>query len=114
MILKVQIITLITSFLYGIFFGITLDLNYKIIYKTSKFYGVVIHVVFVLFHILTYFFLLQKVNNGIFHPYALLVLILGVLVEHLLFTNIKNYLKPILARHSKRWYNFPRMENDHE
>ena len=98
MILKVQILTLFYSFLYGIFFGSTLNINYKIIKNTSKLYIIIIHFLFVLFHILTYFFLLQKVNNGIFHPYALLALILGVLVEHLLYINIKHIIKYKITR----------------
>ncbi len=93
MILKVQIMTLICSFLYGIFFGVTLDLNYNILKNTSKVYIVIIHFLFVVFHILMYFFILQKVNNGIFHPYGLLSLIVGVLVEHLIYININFVFK---------------------
>ena len=92
MILKVQILTLFYSFLYGIFFGGTLDINYKLINKASKLYTIIIHFLFVIFHILAYFFLLQKVNNGIFHPYALIALIIGVLVEHLIY-KLKHFIK---------------------
>ena len=93
MILKTQILTLFYSFLYGIFFGSTLNINYKISQNTSKLYIIIIHFLFVIFHILTYFFILQKVNNGIFHPYGLITLIIGVLVEHLLYININHIIK---------------------
>lgn len=77
MTLKVQIISLIVSFLYGIFFSFLLNINYKIIYNNNKFVKIIGTLLFVLFNSLLYFLILLKINNGIVHIYCILALIVG-------------------------------------
>lgn len=70
MILKVQVISLIISFLYGILFYVT---TYK-----YKYYRKIFLIVFL--DTLIYFYTLIKVNNGIIHIYMLLMIILGYIL----------------------------------
>lgn len=77
MILKFQLITLLFSFLYGIFFYILLRLNYKFLYNNKL--SLIIDLLFILDNVLLYFIILKKINNGIFHPYLVIMLILGYL-----------------------------------
>lgn len=77
MILKFQLITLLFSFLYGIFFYILLMLNYKFLYNNKL--SLIIDLLFILDNVLLYFIILKKINNGIFHPYLVIMLILGYL-----------------------------------
>lgn len=70
MILKVQVISLIISFLYGILFYVT---TYK-----YKYYRKIFLIVFL--DTLIYFYALIKVNNGIIHIYMLLMIILGYIL----------------------------------
>ena len=70
MILKVQVISLIISFLYGILFYVT---TYK-----YKYYRKIYLIVFI--DTLIYFYALIKVNNGIIHIYMLLMIILGYIL----------------------------------
>ena len=70
MILKVQVISLIISFLYGILFYMT---TYK-----YKYYRKIFLIVFL--DTLIYFYTLIKVNNGIIHIYMLLMIILGYIL----------------------------------
>lgn len=80
MILKLQIISLISSFLYGIFFYIISKLNYKFLYNNKL--SLIIDILFIIDNVLLYFIILKYINNGIFHIYFLLTLILGYLLSN--------------------------------
>ena len=86
--LNTQIISLLFSFLYGFIFYLTLHFSTKIIYSNNLFIKIFGTLSFVLCHILCYFFVLQKINNGIVHIYLILSLSFGymtscVIQEHL-------------------------------
>ncbi len=86
MTLEIQIQTLLFSFFFGICFSFLLTTNYKIIYHETKSYQILSTFLFVLGSIFLYFIGLRKVNEGIFHPYAALMIIVGFLFEHYLHT----------------------------
>ena len=77
MVLKIQVISLIVSFCYGIFFYITLELSSKILYMSNLLVRVMATLLFVLFHTLLYFLLLMKINYGYIHIYFFLSILLG-------------------------------------
>ena len=79
--LKLQIISLIISFIYGIFFNILLNLNYKIIYNEKRIIQIFGTGVFIIINSLLYFLILLKVNNGVVHIYCLLSLLLGYVLK---------------------------------
>lgn len=93
MTLKVQIISLIVSFLYGIFFSILLKINYKIIYNEKKLIKIIGTFIFIIFNSLLYFLILMKINNGIVHIYLILVLSLGFILEGYMCKVIASKLK---------------------
>lgn len=80
MVLDVQVISLLVSFLYGIFFCLTLELNYKFIYSSNLFVRIIYSLVFVIFHTLLYFLILMRINNGYVHVYFLFCIMLGYLM----------------------------------
>ena len=89
--IKLQITTLLFSFLYGIFFSFFLSLNYKFIYSDKKILKTIIS------FLLLYFIILKKINYGVFHVYEILMIILGFVLENLIVRFIANKKKP--------WYN---------
>ncbi len=93
MTLDLQIVTLVFSFFFGAFFSLFLRLNYKIIYHNSKFIKLLGSFLVVIITILSYFIVLQKLDNAIFHPYHLLLLILGFICMHTLEQKIAKRLK---------------------
>lgn len=95
--LKLQIITLIFSFLYGIFFCILLNINYKFLYSNKKFFKIISTMLFIIFNVLLYFIILRKINNGIFHPYFVIMLTLGFFTSNIIHSK--------LAGLKKKWYN---------
>ena len=88
--LETQIITLLFSFLYGIFFSLFLRVNHKIIYNSKKWIKFLGTFLVVLISVLTYFILLRYINDAAFHPYCLIVLIVGY------------YLAQIIAKHFRK------------
>ena len=87
--LHVQIMTLLFSFLYGIFFSVFLTLNYKLIYNDTRIYRIIITFLFVTANVLIYFLILRKINNGVFHVYEILMIAFGFYVEKVLNKIIK-------------------------
>ncbi len=95
--LDVQIKTIIISFVFGIYFNFFISLNYKIIYNKNKIFKIIGTFILVFLNTLIYFYLMMKVNNGYFHIYELLCIMIGFLVYRYL---IENTLK--------KWYNHKR------
>ena len=79
--LKLQIISLIISFIFGILFNFLLKINYKIIYNESKIVQIGGTFLYVIASSLLYFYILLKVNNGIVHIYCLLSILLGYIIK---------------------------------
>ena len=92
--LKIQIISVFISYLYGIFFSILLNLNSKYIYNTKKIKKILFNFIFVFDNVLLYFIILRYINDGILHYYFILALFLGFLsvnkVTNRIFDKIKS------------------------
>lgn len=92
MILKIQIISFIVSFVYGMFFCFTLEIFSRFLYSRFLFIKVINSFLFVTFHTLFYFVILMKVNYGYIHLYFFLCLFLGYImckVLHKWFVKIR-------------------------
>ena len=79
--LKTQILVLAFSFAYGIFFSFLYEVTQKWIYEKRKLIRYPITFLFILFHVLCYFSILQKINHGIIHIYSFFMILLGFLLE---------------------------------
>lgn len=89
MILKVQILSLLYSFVYGILFFILLEVNYKLLYTGKIIYRIVISFLFIIIASLLYFFGLLKVNNGVIHVYFFISLFTGYLLSFVIYKKIR-------------------------
>ena len=88
MILSTQILSLIYSFFYGIFFFSMLEVNYKILYNGKFIYRIMISFLFVIFISLLYFIILLKINNGILHLYFFLTMFTGYLLSFVIYKKL--------------------------
>lgn len=79
--LKIQIISLLFSFFYGVTFSFLVNINYELLFKKRKKYRIIYTLIFVLIMALLYFFLLQKINNGIMHVYFLMIILIGFYIS---------------------------------
>ena len=75
--LKIQIISLAFSFLYGVVFSLLVNINYRFLFTKRLFYKIVVTFVFIIDMALLYFIFIKMINNGIIHSYFLLMIILG-------------------------------------
>lgn len=91
--LILQIKTIIVSILFGIYFSFFLSINYKIIYHKKEIIKIFFTPILVLLNALLYFYLIQKINNGIFHIYEILCIIVGCILEILFSKLIANKIK---------------------
>ena len=71
--LKIQIY----SVLFGIYFSYILKLFKKYIYNNNIIIKTVSNLVIVIINSFIYFIGINKINNGILHPYTFITLILG-------------------------------------
>ena len=78
--LSTQIKLIIFSLIYGMFLSLTLNINYKYIYKTKFIYKLLVSTAYVSFNILLYFYILLKINNGILHYYSLICIVIGFII----------------------------------
>ena len=89
MILETQIYTLLFSFVFGIFFGFLVKINYFFLYNSNRIIKVLFTFAFVTLFTLIYFIILQKLNSGIIHIYYFIMLILGFCLEQFIEKRIK-------------------------
>ena len=87
--LSIQLKVLTVSFVYGILFSYLIKIQYKFLFDSKLFYKILITLLFIFDNCLLYFLILRTINNGIFHIYFLLVLVLGFIFGNYLI-NKKN------------------------
>ncbi len=78
--LNLQIISLVYSFIYGIIFYFLVLINKKYLYDNK--YAFLIDILFIIDNVLLYFIILRYINNGVFHIYFLVMLILGYILVY--------------------------------
>ena len=79
MTLITQLKLILFSFVFGLFFNLFLNLNCKFIYSYNKIIKIISSILFVIINTLLYFICLNKINNGIFHIYSLIIILLTYL-----------------------------------
>ena len=75
--LKIQIYSLIFSFLFGIYFSYILSKLKRFIYHEKILIKTIFSLVLVIINSFIFFIVLNKINNGILHPYIFITLVLG-------------------------------------
>ena len=106
MILKIQIFSLLYSFIYGMIFYILLEVNQNFLYEGKIVYRIIISFLFVIFISLLYFLILIKINNGILHLYFFLTMFTGYLLSFVIY-------KKLIVKKNKVWYNSFRKVGDY-
>ena len=77
--IKIQLICIVVSFLYGIFIKITNLLNSRLNNCKNILIKSIINVLYVYIIVLLYIIIIYKINNGIFHIYFFVVMSIGYL-----------------------------------
>ena len=82
--LKVQIISLLFSFLFGFSFSLFLFFNRKIVYNKYKIIKLIGTFIIVVVSFMIYFLFLQLIDNSFFHIYHLLMIMIGFIFNRFL------------------------------
>jgi hypothetical protein len=75
--LETQIQSLIFSLVFGMFFALMFNIFYKQLFLGRTVFKIISNVFFVTCNVLLYFGILKTINDGIIHPYFLLMLFIG-------------------------------------
>lgn len=101
---KIQLLSFLFSFLFGIFFFITNYFNKKLITNKRMFFQYIITFLYIINIVLFYILILYKINRGVFHIYFLIMVLLGYLFATWLEKYVKKsvkYLKSYI-KHEKK------------
>ena len=104
---RIQLMSFLVSFLFGIFFSFISRFHYDLVYSLKAFMRYLLSFLFILDISLLYVLLLYYVNHGVLHFYFLCVTFLGYFSENYIFLNVKKYVKRVslLAKKKRKWYN---------
>lgn len=75
--LKVQLLSLGFSFVFGVIFSILVKLNYRVLFNVKKHIQILSNFLFLLDVSLCYFVCIKIINNGILHIYFLILFFIG-------------------------------------
>lgn len=89
--LKLQILSILFSFGYGIISSYLYNLNYNFIHDTTILYKLVINILFCVNLGLIYFILIKVINYGVVHIYFVFSFIAGFV----LFVNKYKFLRNV-------------------
>lgn len=75
--LEIQIQSLIVSYIYGLFFSLTYNLLFFILYHNNKYLRILFDLLYIFILFTLYFYILLVINKGIVHIYFVILLVLG-------------------------------------
>lgn len=99
MTLELQIQTLISSFVCGLFYSLTYNILYRFLYSKNKGVKFLSNILYTSIHVLIYFMLLMAINNCYFHIYFVMMLIIGFIIGN--NTTKKIRTKPVDKKDKK-------------
>ena len=90
---KIQLLSFLVSFLFGIFFSFTSRFHYNLVFSLKQILRYLLTFLYILDVALIYVLLLYYVNHGNIHLYFVIVTFLGYIVEPYLIMYVKKHVK---------------------
>lgn len=78
--LEIQLQSLITSLIYGMYLSLIYNILYKYLYSNNIFIKITWNIMFSVIHALIYFQFMKLINEGIIHIYFIVLLIIGFII----------------------------------
>ena len=103
--LKLQIASLLFSLIFGIILEIMIKINYKFIKQSHKLIQIILTFLVIIINTLIYFIGLKYINESYIHPYFILIIIVGCILEDFLAKKISN----TFVKSKVKWYNDTRI-----
>lgn len=90
---KLQLLSFVVSFIFGIVFYLGNRLNSYLIKNEKLIFKYINTFLFIIDFVLLYIVLIYKVNQGIFHIYFIIIAVLGYILALSQFEKSKKYVK---------------------
>lgn len=94
----IQVLSLVISFIYGILFYLLTRFNYYILDKKHNILKFIVTLVFIVDIVIFYVYLMYKINNGYFHIYFVVMVILGFMLMNKCYDFCKDYVKKLIKK----------------
>lgn len=98
----IQVLSFGVSFLYGLLFYLLTRFNYFILEKKNNIIKFLVTLVFIIDIVILYVYLLYKINNGYFHIYFIIVVIIGFGIINKFYDKFKNTCKKYVKKIKKK------------
>jgi len=85
---KMQLLSFLISFIFGIFFYLLTILNFKLIENLKRYIQHILTFVYVLDIIIIYIIIFYHINRGYFHVYFILMVFVGFFIGHILYKKL--------------------------
>lgn len=99
--IQLQLLSILISFFFGIFFSILTNLNYRYLFSKHIWFKTTFTVIYILDMALLYFLVMKMLNNGIIHSYFLLFVGLGFLFSFIKLSRYINRFKTWIKKYRK-------------
>lgn len=96
--LKLQIISILISFIFGVYFFFTLQLVSKILVGKKDLISFLGYFIFIISSSILYFFIIKKYNYGLIHIYFFISIFTGYILSNFLDSKF-------IVKSKKEWYN---------
>lgn len=78
--LEIQIQSLVSSLVYGMYLSLLYNLMYKYLYNNNFFIKIIFNIIYVAINSLLYFFILILISEGNIHIYFIIMLAIGFIL----------------------------------
>lgn len=93
MMLEEQIISLLFSLFYGMLMALLTTINYKVFFSSNLFIQILGTFLLIVIILLGFYCGLIFINNGVIHPYFILMLVSGYCIGNVNYKKILVYFK---------------------
>lgn len=100
--LTIQILSLLFSFMFGIFFSVCTNLNYRYLFTKKLVFKIIVTGVYIIDCSLLYFLIMKKINQGIINYYFILFVGLGYLFSTIKINQYVDILKSKISVKMKK------------
>ena len=100
--LNIQVLSLVVSFLYGLFLYLILEINYRFFVTSSILFKIIFSFLFVFVNTLLYFIILLYINNGYVHIYFIIFIMIGYLLCKVISKRFVNRIRVWYTKFNKK------------
>jgi hypothetical protein len=102
--IKIQIICMLVSFMYGFILKILLIINKLLTKNNNKYINIISKIIYTYIVVILYIIIIYKINKGIFHIYFIILILLGYYLMSKYVKFISKKINKIFIKKKKMIY----------